>query len=78
MMKAPWLKISHSKPNVSQNCFSATVVDIIDNNVCQEVILNIGGAVQCCATTSGDHRIQVSDELYCYIDPEQIVIITLY
>lgn len=52
MMKAPWLKISHSKPNVSQNCFSATVVDIIDNNVCQEVILNIGGAVQCCATTS--------------------------
>ncbi|PJG81982.1 TOBE domain-containing protein [Caviibacterium pharyngocola] len=78
MIKAPWIKIYPNRPDKAHNCFPATVNAITDKGEFKEIILTLGQHIQCCATASHEETFTIDQEVYCYIDPEQIVLVTLY
>ncbi|WP_040975685.1 TOBE domain-containing protein [Necropsobacter massiliensis] len=78
MVKAPWVKLHHSPPSETQNCFPANISAITDKAQVKEVILSLGNKTECCATVSKNEQFRVNENVYCTIDPEQIVLLTLY
>lgn len=78
MVKAPWVKLYHSRPENTPNCFNATVSAITDKDQVKEVILSLHGNTTCCATVGKDEAFALNEAVYCTIDPEQIVLVTLY
>lgn len=75
MVKAPWVKIA-LQPAQQNNYFAAKIKQIIDKGGNQEVILTVGSTT-CCATVSHSEELQVDQQVWFSIDPEQIVLVTI-
>lgn len=79
MIKAPWVNLYRHKPeNRSVNLFLATVMDILDKGETKEIMLNFSEAnLPCCATLTTKEQVKLQDQVWIYIDPEQVILTTL-
>lgn len=80
MIKAPWIKIQHdAPPETMHNMFLANVKEITDKGEVEEVILTLGKEnVEFCATLPRSNRVKLHQDVWIHIDPEQIILATLY
>ncbi|MGC6342347.1 TOBE domain-containing protein [Bisgaard Taxon 45] len=82
MIKAPWVKVHREKP-VGANAFLVNVKDITDKGEVEEVILTAINTqadedVEFCATLNKAENLQPNDQVWISIDPEQVILATLY
>ncbi|MCW9709578.1 TOBE domain-containing protein [Avibacterium sp. 21-586] len=77
MIKAPWIKLFAKKPQKSCNVFHALLSSANQQPNTKEIILTLGKGLQCFASIENTVKIQKNDQLFCYIDPEQIVLLTM-
>ncbi|MCW9732074.1 TOBE domain-containing protein [Avibacterium sp. 20-15] len=78
MIKAPWVKLFAKKPQKTCNIFTALLSHINHQNHTNEAIFTLNEQLECCASLDEHSSFQQGDKLFCYIDPEQIVLLTLY
>lgn len=80
MIKAPWVKIHHTPLQENAfNTFPAQVKEITDKGDREEVILTVNQtAVEFCATLTQADRVKLNEKVWIHIDPEQIILATLY
>ncbi|AWX13619.1 molybdenum-dependent transcriptional regulator [Mergibacter septicus] len=79
MVKAPWVKLFplESLTNKQKlNYFIGTVISTTQNQAHQEVVVQLGENLSCCATT--EHIFTSGDKVHLHINPEQIILSTLY
>ena len=79
MIKAPWVKIQHEH-YIRQNCFSAQINAISDKGEVKEITLRLTEEIDFCATQSTQEpsTMEIGQEVCLHIDPEQIILATLY
>lgn len=75
MIKAPWLKLHHTKPNLP-NCFEAEVKQIIQKGDHHEIAL-LAERTECFATVHENGQFTPNEQIWVSIEPEQIVLLTL-
>ncbi|MFD1805871.1 TOBE domain-containing protein [Pasteurella oralis] len=80
MIKAPWVKIQRHAPAENMlNIFPAQVKEITDKGEMEEIILTVGKEdIEFCATSTQTNQVKVNEQVWLYIDPEQIILATLY
>ncbi|MGC6406613.1 TOBE domain-containing protein [Bisgaard Taxon 45] len=82
MIKAPWVKVHREKP-AGANAFLVNVKDITDKGEVEEVILTAINTqadedVEFCATLNKAENLKLNDQVWINIDPEQVILATLY
>ncbi|MFZ7171551.1 TOBE domain-containing protein [Avibacterium avium] len=77
MIKAPWVKLSREIPQKNCNIFTALLSRINQQNYTREAVLTLAEGLECCAILEEHLSLQQGDNLFCYIDPEQIVLVTI-
>ncbi|WP_455648248.1 TOBE domain-containing protein [Lonepinella koalarum] len=81
MIKAPWVKI-HTNANQhkadEKNIFPVQVTSILDKGDTKEVLLSVNDQLEFCATTPHQQELVVGQQVWAKIDPEQIILATLY
>ncbi|MFZ7136077.1 TOBE domain-containing protein [Avibacterium avium] len=77
MIKAPWVKLFTEKPQKTCNIFPALLSHINQQANAQEATLTLGENLQCTASLDDNANFQQGDKLFCYIAPEQIVLVTI-
>lgn len=87
MIKAPWVKIHRQKPTETlANLFPAKALEITDKGEFEEVILCLDNPdaqpieepLEFCATLSKAEHLQVKEPVWISMDPEQVILATLY
>ena len=79
MFKAPWVKITANPQENLPNQFKATVTSIIDKGEAGEAILALEGSnIEFCATLTKDQHVEINQSVWASVDPEQVIIATLY
>ena len=79
MFKAPWVKITANQQENLPNQFKATVTSIIDKGEAGEAILVLEGSnIEFCATLTKDQHVEINQSVWASVDPEQVIIATLY
>lgn len=79
MVKAPWIKLLSPEQvhnNQTPNRFIGTISSTTQNQTNQEVVVQFGENLSCCATT--EHTFKPEEKVCLQIDPEQIILATLY
>ena len=77
MIKAPWVKI-HPSGIIGQNYFPAQVTSVLDKGEFKEVLLQLDHEIEFCATLAKEEQAEINQQVSIHIDPEQIVLATLY
>lgn len=77
MIKAPWVKIHPAGLN-GQNYFPAQITSVIDKGEFKEVLLQVEHGVEFCATLPKEEQTEINQTVSIHIDPEQIILATLY
>ncbi|MGQ0286217.1 TOBE domain-containing protein [Pasteurellaceae bacterium 22721_9_1] len=77
MVKAPWVNIL-LHPSEEQNVFSAQVQSIVDKGNNQEILLSINSHLEVCANAHQEQQLTIGQQVWLKIDPEQIILATLY
>ncbi|EEX49621.1 TOBE domain-containing protein [Pasteurella dagmatis] len=84
MIKAPWVKVHREHPTDNViNVFPVTAQKITDKGNVEEVILNLNHndteeTVEFCATLNKSENIKQQEKIWISIDPEQVILATLY
>ncbi|MDU7786236.1 MAG: TOBE domain-containing protein [Aggregatibacter aphrophilus] len=79
MFKAPWVKITEKQKRNLANQFSATVKSITDKGDAGEAILMLEDSdIEFCATLSKDQHLEPNQQVWVSVDPEQVILATLY
>ncbi|WP_439257596.1 TOBE domain-containing protein [Lonepinella sp. BR2271] len=81
MIKAPWVKIHTDMsqyPSDEKNLFPVQVSSILDKGDSKEVLLAINDQLEFCATAPHQQEFDVGQQVWAKIDPEQIILATLY
>ena len=79
MFKAPWVKIRAKQARNMPNQFRATVKSIIDKGEAGEAILVLEDSkIEFCATLTKTQHIELEQQVWISVDPEQIILATLY
>ena len=79
MFKAPWVKITEKPKRNLANQFSATVKSITDKGDAGEAILMLEDSnIEFCATLSKDQHLEPNQQVWVSVDPEQVILATLY
>ena len=79
MFKAPWVKITANPQENLLNQFKATVTFIIDKGEAGEAIIVLEGSnIEFCATITKEQRVEINQSVWASVDPEQVIIATLY
>ncbi|TYA47347.1 LysR family transcriptional regulator [Aggregatibacter actinomycetemcomitans] len=79
MFKAPWVKIRAKQARNMPNQFRATVKSIIDKGEAGEAILVLEDLkIEFCATLTKTQHIELEQQVWISVDPEQIILATLY
>lgn len=79
MIKAPWIKLkplSLTQTENGINQFQGTVLATTQNATNQEVEIQLSETLTCCATTQ--QQVKCGEQVQLQIDPEQIILATLY
>ncbi|OOS01934.1 molybdenum-dependent transcriptional regulator [Canicola haemoglobinophilus] len=74
MIKAPWLKL-HEQQSNEINCFPSKVQAISEDQ--EEISIKLGNTIECYASVTQGHNYQLNQEIWCSIEPEQIILVTL-
>ncbi|XHN45513.1 transcriptional regulator ModE [Lonepinella sp. MS14437] len=77
LFKAPWVKI-HQEALEEKNSFVATVTNLLDKENNQEVILALNDEIEFCASLESPLALNIGQQVWAKIDPEQIILATLY
>ncbi|HBO39111.1 MAG TPA: molybdenum-dependent transcriptional regulator [Pasteurellaceae bacterium] len=77
MFKAPWVKIQPSKAD-GQNYFQVKVNSILDKGEFKEISLQLNKNIEFCAILSENEQVKANQTLSIHIDPEQVILATLY
>ncbi|MFP4713039.1 TOBE domain-containing protein [Pasteurella multocida] len=82
MIKAPWVKVHREKPE-GVNTFLVNVKEITDKGEVEEVILtsinkHADEDVEFCATLNKAENLKPDEQIWISIDPEQVILATLY
>ncbi|MCK3658962.1 molybdenum-dependent transcriptional regulator [Pasteurellaceae bacterium Pebbles2] len=77
MIKAPWVKLQFS-PTEEKNVFSATVKAIENKGDTKEALLALNDHLELCAVLSSDQHTEIGQAIWLKINPEQIILATLY
>ncbi|PJG85856.1 TOBE domain-containing protein [Conservatibacter flavescens] len=79
MFKAPWVKISQEMPSENnKNIFQGKVISVTSKGEDKEVMIRITQEIALCARLSAQQHIVQDDVVWAQIDPEQIILATLF
>ncbi|WP_249962032.1 TOBE domain-containing protein [Histophilus somni] len=75
MIKAPWIKLHKQPLENNQNLFLCKIQTISDEQ--NEIIIKLGETTECYADLQEQHNYQINQQVWCSIDPKQIILVTL-
>lgn len=78
MIKAPWVKVFTKKPIYKTNVFPSQLGEVKQNHESYEAILILNNQLPCNTSLSKPLPLRTNDNLFCYINPKQIVLLTLF
>ena len=74
MFKAPWVKISATTLEEKNNLFQATILSMEN----EEAIVQLkDSSIEFCASIHSKDGWKVGQDVWLYVDPEQIILATL-
>lgn len=75
MIKAPWLKLHTTPSEKTANLFKCKIQTISADQ--EEISIKLGKNIECYASIEQGHNYQLNQEIWCSIESEQIILVTL-
>lgn len=77
LIKAPWVNIQ-PQPSEEINVFQAQITEIVENGNGKEIFLALNDEIQFCAAVKNAEKYQIGQQVWLKINPEKIILATLY